>query len=321
MKELQHLSPSSISTYLTNPEHFYLKYLSDNRPEKEAQTKPMSVGSAFDSYVKAHLRYVLFGDNFDEVFDKYFTDSVEVVNRDFAIEAGKVVFENYKASGALNDLLIDMQQASEGPKFEFFIRTTDSENLKVYAGGVKFLGKPDAWYVNKQGLHIILDWKVNGYCSKASPKPGYVMIRDGLHGSSRPSRGVNKPHKDVFLMCHRGVVIDGGMKMEDKDQDWARQLSIYAWLCGEDIGTELVGAIDQIVSNDRNEIRVAEHRCLISPEFQQSTFAIAKQIWLDATDGYFFKNMSIEESQRRCAALDLIKDVQQDPRFKAMYAT
>lgn len=318
MKQLKHLSPSSITLYLKDREQFYLRYLSDNRPESEPQTKPMSVGSGFDSYVKAYLRYVLFGDDQDSVFTEYFESSVEEQNRDFALVAGKKVFENYKVSGALADLALDLSKAKEGPKFEFYVDNGISSDSN--SKGVRFLGKPDLWYINSFGSHVILDWKVNGYCSQASPTKGYVMIRDGIRPvTGGSSRGANKPHKDVILMSYQGVLVDGYYKMEDKNIDWARQLAIYSWLCGEEVGFEVVGCIDQIVSNSDGLMRVAEHRNLISREFQLELYSQAEKIWEDCSSGHYFRDMTLEDSVARCNSLDLIKGVTEDPKYRAMY--
>lgn len=319
MKTIEYLSPTSITTYLTDKQSFYLKYLSDNRPPREQQTRPMCAGSAFDSYVKGWLRHVLFGDNYESVRDGYFTDSVEEHNRDWAFPVGQRIFDNYRESGALADLILDMAKAKETPRFEFFLSSKDQEH-RIWAGGIKFLGKPDAWYVNAFGCHIILDWKVNGFCSSASPKPGYVMIRDGIiPPGEKASRGIGKAHKDCIMMGYQGQVIDTYFKMEDKDQDWARQLSIYAWLAGEAVGAELVAAVDQLVFNDRGRMRVAEHRCMISPAFQFSTFNDAKEIWANATDGHFFKELSFEESKVRCETLDGMKSAMEDPDVAAIF--
>lgn len=321
MKTLEYLSPTSIEKYLESREGFYLKYLSDNRPPGGPQTRPMSVGSAFDSYVKSHLRYLLNGENESELFEQYFESSVEPINRNWAREPGKIVFDNYKHSGALQDLVVEMSKASEGPKFEFFIKSEgkDQKLIREYAGGVKFLGKPDAWYVTEKGNHIILDWKVNGYCSKngASPKKGYVMIRDGI--VPKPTRGANSPHKDAILMADNGTLIDTYCPMEIKDASWARQLAIYSWLCGEYVGAKIIGAIDQIVCFGDGRIRVAEHRCYIGQQFQLGLFNLAKEIWTNCTDGHYFKDLTLEQSQQRCYQLDQIKDVMLDPRVAAMY--
>lgn len=361
MKTLRYLSPTSISTFLSDKEQFYLRYLSDNRPERDPQTNAMSVGSAFDSEVKAELRYLLFGDNRAEVYEKYFTDSVDLVNRDFASVAGKRCFDSYKNSGALNDLMIDMSKAKEGPKFEFYVSNADSENgtinmipdnptvlkvevpnaaerpkvtevgidptdnriFKTYAGGVKLLGKPDAWYITASGNHIILDWKVNGYCANrsVSPEKGYIMIRGGdlMPGMKGYMRGNGQPHKDAHLLNWNGTLIDCSYRMEEKNEDWARQLSIYSWLCGEGVGSPLIGAIDQLVASDVGHIRVAEHRCTIGQLYQFELFETCKKIWASAASPHYFTDMTLEQSQERCAQLDSVKGVMETPEVAAMY--
>ena len=62
MRTPEYYSPSSLSTWLNNPRDFYLKYLADERPPREAQTQPMAVGSSFDAYIKCYLASCLWGE-------------------------------------------------------------------------------------------------------------------------------------------------------------------------------------------------------------------------------------------------------------------
>jgi len=157
MRQPKYLSPSSLACFYNDRTAYYLRYLADNRPPREKQTKPMAVGSAFDAYVKAHLEKCLFG---KELFEELFESQVEEHNRDWAREAGKHVFDAYRVSGALKDLLIELQQSKEPPVFEGTI------NEEV--NGVPLLGKPDVFFINKYDAHIIFDWKVNRQCRKTS---------------------------------------------------------------------------------------------------------------------------------------------------------
>lgn len=340
---LKHLSPTSISLYLEDLDKFYLKYVSPNRPDRELQTEPMSVGSSFDSHVKAYLRSALNAESeFNTLFKEYFESSVETQNRDFALDAGRECFDAYRRSGALSDLLLQMETAAEGPRFEFTVSSDgdvvtkegsdegyqrcqcgaehsehdvdgrcDSRNCSMYnpIPGLRLLGKPDAWFVNKQGSRIILDWKVNGYCSTASPAKGFVRIRSG----KGITRGDDLPHKDAVILVHRGVAIDSAMPMEVKDASWARQLAVYAWLCGEPVGGEIVGFIDQLVCAP-GKIRVAEHRALIGVSFQEKLYALANEIWDVVHSGWIFRDMSLEESVKRCEALDSVAAARRDPK-------
>jgi len=113
------------------------------------------------------------------------------------------------------------------------------------------------------------------------------------------------------------MVVDGLMinisnyleTMGIQGEEWATQLAIYHWLLGSPFcsHTLLVG-IDQIVCDASKgalpAIRVAEHRTRISKEWQQIVFDIALHIWGCIHDGHFFKELSFEQSQARCAVLD-----------------
>lgn len=320
MKTLKYLSPTSISIWLDDQEQFYLQYLSDNRPEKEVQTQPMSVGSAFDSRIKARLRHILFGDDEEAVYQEYFEANVEPVNRDFASVAGERCMDAYVNAGALQDLLVEMMAAQVSPKFEFFVEKDVGHSVSMEGSAVapRLLGKPDAWFVSKHGAHVILDWKVNGYCSKGnkSPDKGYVMIRDGLG----VSRGSGKAHKDAMVVPIDGIMVDCYFPMEVKNAGWARQLAIYAWLCGEPVGQQLVGYIDQLVCSDSGtRIRVAEHRSLISEKYQVELYQVACDIWDIVNSDWIFRDMTREQSQERCSHLDGVKAVRENPEVRKMY--
>ena len=252
MRDVKYLSPTSIALWESDRENFYLSYLADHRPPKIPQTQPMSVGSAFDAFVKSELFYRLFG-NWGEgdrfKFEAIFESQVEPHNRAWALDAGEHVFKAYEKSGALADLVLELKQATEDPRFEFKIeaRVIHATNL----GGVQLLGKPDLHFVSGEGNRVINDWKVNGYCGRhsVSPKPGYVNCRDGWNTKIiPPSRTSNKPHKNAQVMRIGDIDINAAVWLEDVDSTWARQLTIYAWVMGEPIGSNFIVGIDQIVS-------------------------------------------------------------------------
>ena len=316
-----YLSPSGIAAYRKDPEDYYLRYIAANPSVRESQTQPMAIGSAFDAYAKSYLHEALFGKNNDPkyVFDNLFCAQVESQWRDWALLHGLYVFEEYKKSGALADLLVELQQAVNVPKFEIDIsgvisnphNTDNSSNTSyqrepssIEKSGVTFLGKPDVFFINKHAAHVILDWKVNGYLSKMpkSPMAGYVHLR----GNTKKTGS----HPDARLVMHNGVLINTTLTLDQVDIDWATQLSVYAWLAGQEIGGDFIAAIDQICcapsGNEFPELRIAEHRMRISSDFQFSTFKLAQDIW-HRTHGeplHYFREMTIEESEVRCNMLD-----------------
>jgi len=327
LRKPKYLSPTSIDKYYSDPEEFYLMYLTDERPPKMPQTQPMSVGSAFDAHVKAYYYELLFGKgtNPEFEFETIFENQVEPHNRDWARHAGQHAFESYRASGACVDLLTELRKAKAEPRFEFTLEKRMWVGQPECPEGVNILGKPDVYFLNSHSCPIVLDWKVNGYCSKynKSPAKGFVKCRDGWDSTiAKASRGANGQHKDAMVIKENGIKINVATSMEHVDIKWATQLATYAWLMGAQVGEQFICAIDQLCckknGSDMEEaadgspievakplIRVAEHRCTISPEFQQSVKTKFINLWNIIEDGtHIFRELTLEQSQERCAALD-----------------
>lgn len=275
MRIPEYMSPTSLKAFESNRDEFYLRYLADHKPPRFPQTKPMSVGSAFDAYCKSFLHFHLFGNygpNNEYEKDSIFVAQVEEHNRDWAREAGENAFQLYKKSGALSDLMIELSTAVNDPRFEFSIQSF----VEGQTGAVPLLGKPDIYFINGQGCRVILDWKVNGYCAKkmTSPNYGYVMVRDSwLPSERKPSTRNRLPHKDCCPSDFKGVQINKNIWMEQVNEEWAAQLSTYAWLLGEEVGSDLVLGIEQLCGYPVDDmprplLRCASHRCRASFDFQ-----------------------------------------------------
>lgn len=317
MRKIEYLSPSSIQLYRQNKEEFYMKYLCDCKPPRIPQTIPMSIGSAFDAYAKSYLHEALFGKDNDPKFNlvTLFEAQVEPQNRDWAWEHGRVAFEFYKRSGALADLLIELQAATNTPRFEIEVRGIVPA-LQKTVDGVPFLGKPDVFYINRELHHVILDWKVNGWVSNypPSPMPGFVRLRngDGTYNSKWP-------HKDCLLTKFKGQTINGSQYLDQLNEDWATQIAIYGWLCGAAFGSDFIVAVDQLVCNAKKggrypEVRIAEHRLRITEKFQRDILIEAEKIWETVTGGHFFSDLTLEESQAKCLMLDNRSKVLHNPQ-------
>lgn len=312
MRRPEYLSPSAIKTFLENEEDYYLRYLSDNKPPNPPQLQVMSIGSAFDAYAKSWLYENLFGKDHDPKygFTALFEAQVEPHNRDWAIQHGAYVFEQYKQAGVLSDLLLELRQANGDPRFEFKIQGAVHgyrEGRTQRLESVVLHGRPDVAFVNAAGHLVVYDWKVNGYLSKSakSPEPGYIRLRS----AGRTNYG---KHKDCQSMVVDGLMINISNYLEDINkmtEDWATQLTVYHWLLGSPIcsDTLLVG-IDQIACDASKgalpAIKIAEHRTRISKAWQQRVFDIAAHIWERANSDHFFRDMSAEESVARCRVLD-----------------
>ena len=310
MKIPSYLSPSGLATFEKNREEYYLKYLADHRPPRTPQTQPMSIGSSFDAFVKSYLHYTLFGnygkDNEYEL-NTIFETQVQEHHRDTAFDDGKYAFKKYQYCGALADIMAELNTSISDPRFEFEIQGF----IETRLGRIPLLGKPDIFFISSQGARCILDWKVNGYYStyRISPKKGYIKCRDTWGGSeAKPSRNNGLAHPNAIIGTWKGLTINLIQGLEETDPSWATQLCIYSWMLGEPIGSEeLIFGIDQLVCAARPEgqplIRVANHRCKISSEYQFLLHDRIDYAWSCIT-GQFFDNLSLEESKAKCVELE-----------------
>jgi len=293
------ISPSALATFEKDRDEYYLKYLSEPKPERSPQSEPASVGSAFDARVKANLMADLLGVHCGETHDALFESQVEPHNRDFALNAGLHCFNSYLHCGAYRDLATMMEDAQEEPQFEF--------NADVTIDGIPLFGKPDARFVDANGNHIVLDWKVNGYCGKAntSPAKGYALCRDGL-GYPKPSRSHGKSHKLYKPRDHNGVEIND-FNLEHISIDWADQLTMYGWMMGETPGDEIIVCIDQItgkgIEGSNPALRIANHRATVSKDYQLNLVKRLKDMWGRVQSGQIFEG-SAEKCAEICRRLD-----------------
>lgn len=309
MRKLEYLSPTAIAAYLEDKDNFYMDRLAEVRRPRSSQTQPMSIGSAFDAYAKSYLFEKLIGKNDPEwpkfEFTTLFEKQVEPQHRTWAKHHGNYVFQEYVKSGALADMITELSSSLDRPRFEFDLLGTVQTKI---GNGVPLLGKPDIFFVNSEGLPIISDWKVNGYCSRGnvSPKKGYIKIF--------PSYDT---HHEAYPQKYKGTTINANkhLKLQDIDESWARQTIIYSWLCGCPVGSVFVHSIDQVVCNNRYntspgvnfpELRFAQHRYLSDPGYQLTLFQTIQTIWNNIqTPETYYSDMTPEESATRCAMLEL----------------
>jgi len=311
MRMPDRLSPSALGKWESDREAFYVHYLASTKPIYEPQTEAMAVGSAFDAYVKAALHKDLFGEGSDPAYelDALMESQVEEHVRDWARTAGRHVFNCYKYTGAYDELLVELGQAGEPPQFEF--------DATGEVGGVPLKGKPDCRFIHASGAHVMLDWKVSGYCSKrtTSPKKLYAMVRDG-QDMLKPSRNNGNPHKDYKPKFFKGLTI-GSHYLEEANKDWADQLAIYGWMAGEEPGTvDMVARIDQITAKPADPmplLRVANQRARISQGWQLDLVKRLQDCWRTICSGHIFTDRTREESDARCEVLDMVvEDMRED---------
>lgn len=281
----EYLSPTGVMLFRKSKEEYYRKYLATVPRPREPQTQAMAIGSAFDVLVKRWLHKELF----DEEMDLTIEGQVEPQHLDWAVENGRFVFEAYKERGALLALLKDLEQSRDAPVFE--------GRVQKELNGIPLLGFPDLFYTLNTGEKVIIDWKVNGYCSKSniSPARGYTLCYGG--------RTDGKAHKDAMLTDIGGITVNVAFPFEDVKEDWATQTSIYSWLMGTGIGESLIVGIEQAVGRPE-KLRFASHRGTVSRGFQLNLWKDMLDLWERITTGYFFKELSPEEDEKMQESLD-----------------
>ena len=342
MRKIDYISPTSLNLFYRDRERYYLEKLSDCPFPRMQQTEPMAAGSAFDAYVKSYLMENLLCTNPDPRFalEELLTQQVEEHNRDEARNVGKWLFQKYCDSGALADLMVELELSTTSPRFEFELTGTISSAsaaqgfmlclcAKLDADGnihydpdcplcggdgeviVPFRGHPDCSFRTSSGLRVTDDWKVNGFYGQAatSPKKGYIRVRDSWRGVA--SRNVNQPHKDAVIHHVDGLQVNIAQPMDHIDEGWATQLAIYSWLLGEEIGSQFIVGIEQLVSTGGGAapghypmIRVATFRSYISEAFQKEVFRKAAKMYYLIRTGHIFDDLSREESDAKCKELD-----------------
>lgn len=309
----KYLSPSALGTYEASDRDYYLKYLALNRPPRFPQTEAMAVGSAFDAYVKAEIAERVWGRNEKEQFvlNTIFEKQVEPQNRDFAWGAGEKCYLAYLATGAFERLMNLVGKSDPEPQMEFTAGGVDEYGNPIGdIDGVTLLGKPDlVFFVGER--KIIHDWKVNGYCSASntSPVPGYRLITDSdIRMKSRGNGAAHKDYMPYYLDNFELSMVD---HLEERKKDWATQLATYNWVTGSDVGAECIVMVDQLVCNSKG-IRVAEHRCMVSTDFQKDIHARYRALWVRIHSGVFF-------DEEQCGFLNSQAAAFEDPFMRRLF--
>ncbi len=275
---LRYISPTSLKCFETGVDTFVLRYIL-GRP-RHPQTKPMSIGSAFDARIKALFMKEIFG---LDVEQDLLESQVEKQNQEWAFEESKKVFQDYVNAGCAKNLLKEVDK-SVGLRFEFeqFKTLTFEDGFEV-----PLFGKPDMYFQRPDGLHVVIDWKVNGYCSQASPAPGYVK----LLGADGYDKG---PHKNAFPQYWRGILCNVG----DIPLQWRDQLRMYTWMIGE-VG-DWVAGVDQLVYRGGTP-RYAIHRLRIAEDLDLRRRL--RFMWECVQNEHYYYDRSKEESDQRVEML------------------
>ncbi len=317
-----YLSPTSIAKAYKEPDDFFNTYSSISPPDRFPQTFQMMFGSAFDGAVKNFLQTRLLGEanvppefQYEQIIkdqcEEHFwnKEHEDYKEEHDAFYWAEYLLKAYKTSGALQDLLIPLLEASEQPRFEF---TVSSEIKRMEDdSGVVLLGKPDVYFRTKGGNQVIYDWKCNGIYSKSptSPKKEYMKVRDGWLSVPKVgydgiianhTRSHMTQHKEAFPHFHHGMMINGNSSFESIDPTWAAQLCTYGWLMGEAIGSDFVLGIDQLCGAPGKymepKVRVASHRSIVKSQWQFEFYDKAKSLWDKLQVGHVFVNETREKS-------------------------
>lgn len=294
MKKMKHISYSGFTLFESDPELFYKRYLTENRPPREPQNHYMAVGSAFDAFVKAELHDIFVNDG-DPKFtaEALFEAQVEPHNRDRARPDGLDVLKWYKNVGAFRALTNDMNGCIN-PQFESEI--TGEVTVSRLEGGVPILGKPDVKYIHRHGARVVHDFKVQGYYSKQpkAPSPGYLR-----------EYPLGRMYKTCIPKQHKGFEINGNGGLHMHCPDWAEQLSMYAWVMGEDVGSDYILTIDQICCDSQKKtIRVAKHAATVNDIWQHKLFDRIHRCWTACMNGHVFLNVDYELNKRMIETLE-----------------
>lgn len=262
------ISPTSLNTWLSSQDQWLRKYVGKIY---DKQTTPMAIGVAFDEIVKSHI----IGATPDFA-------SIEVANRQYCIDAGERCWQVYVKDGAWDrlkrfidgsiELRIDMDKSIE-------VDIPD-ENGNIFPIWLRL--KPDFVCRLPDGRVIVLDWKVNGYESQASPAAGYVYP---------------KLHKDAILGEQVLTLnVDYGQNLWRKP-DWARQLLMYSWGIEQHINDARLVGIEQIVFKN-NEGHAYSHLASLSDIQGLATDLLRMVRWVPSPDEI-----------RKWQAMDKFRDV------------
>ena len=78
---------------------------------------------------------------------------------------------------------------------------------------------------------------------------------------------------------------------------------------------EVITCIDQLACKphtDRPLIRVAQHRCRISADWQFNLLSRLQSCWRTIKSGHIFTDLTREESDARCEVLEMEAEVKDD---------
>lgn len=290
---IKYFSPSSFLCYSRSPETFYQRYIAPDR-KRDPPIPAMSVGTAFDCIVKAAFWRDL-GYEDEAVVAEKDLGGIFKEHQDFALDAGHYILHQYRKYGAYDEL---MEVLGESP-----IKPLMEKGTHGMIRGVPLYGIVDMFFLTKEHVPVILDFKVNGYCSNypKSPTKGWSVLYCG-------DKVVRSGYKKAELQWINGMPMNRVGSMEEDGYDWAVQLTFYRWLFHEWCQDEVpMYCIDQCVckpQEPRPILRFARHIRQINPLWQNKLATEVQERWESFNKGHFMLNRTLEESKARCLILD-----------------
>lgn len=304
MRKPTYLSPSSLKTFESNPLTYYLQKITDFPVPPRPSTAAMSLGSGVDALWKNYLAERLMGEEFVALGGKFhleslFNEQVDAEHRETIWIHANKIFKQYCECGGMANLMLEL---AEGSSYDFeFVANKDI----VFGDlSVPIYGKPDCYFINSHGAKVIFDLKVNGYYSKnkISPKKGYVrrLNKKGENLGAHPKSVIEE---------YKGIKLNVASPIDEIDVDWATQLCMYAWMLGEEVGSDFICGIEQFSCNQTDTsldrtVEIVSLRGMISKEFQLQLAERLRHAWEHISTGHIFATLSREDNDMVIADLE-----------------
>lgn len=261
---LSYLSPTSFMLWRANPVGFWMRYLAppELKVPRSPQTPPMGVGNVFDVHIKYHLAQTvgkqdLPANMLESSLDERFLGK----GRSPIREDQLVLWEGLRAYWAFR----------ESPAMKLLLRgvtnvEVPAESVRV-TGGVPIWGKPDA-ELFRAGRRVVMDWKVSGAFSTGEPsaEPGYSY------------RFVKRIQQEEVGWLDEGPHFRSQEPLELLNERWAVQLAMYAWLLGDEPGSDVQVEIDKVLLLS-SAVEIYVYRCGIGRPFQLRLLEELKLCW------------------------------------------
>jgi len=284
---MDRLSYSGFNSFWNYPQEFALRYLMPVPVPRTKTTKPMCIGTGFDAWVKFHLNKDL-DLGLDHLTYELQTTNIPDDLRIWTEQEGHGLFKLYKEQGAYGDLLTLLEGADAVIMEEHFERLLDLGEGR----SIKLHGYPDLVFL-KWDRWFVIDWKVNGFCSKwgVSPAPGFWR--------SRPS---DKHHKTYSKGMVGDFEFNDAKCFSNWHKDWPTQLLFYHWMVNQKPLDRLYVGVEQLACSPKG-IRSVSHRGALSPHFELEVKEKLIKFLTAIEKDHIFTDLTLEQSQEKMQEL------------------